>query len=385
MEKKMKAGKSIVELARELERIKGAARDFVVPVEKLRAEVQVTSFTGAERHPNGEPKLIKSVKLGFENGERHAYGLNPWSTTQLAGYTDIPKAYFDRINEENPALLADNINHGLETQARISRKAGKPESRMLRTLDGNVRGLLSPRYRILDAHDMLESVFPVIADKGMEVVSSEVTERRLFIKALSPRLTAEVKKGDVVQHGLVISTSDVGAGSVRVEPFIWRLVCLNGMISNTAIRRFHVGKNQAEEDIRELLSDRTRDLSDAAFWSQVRDVVLGSLKPENFEREVDRLRLAADLPIKNLDLPRVVELTMKATGLNGEGKKNSILSALASGNEGAGLTQWGLLNSITRAAQSDDFSYEESIEMERAAGSILELPRKQWEVIAASA
>jgi Domain of unknown function (DUF932) len=380
----MKTGKSLVELAKELERIKSAARDFVVPVEKLQAEAIGDRITDLDGAPI-QGRYDRKVKLSFSNGTKHSFGLNPWSASQLAGYTDIPKAYFDRIHEENPGLLADNINHGLEKITAQARKEGAPASRMVRTLDGNVRGLLSSRYRILDAHDMLESVFPVIADKGMQVVSSEVTERRLFIKALSPKLTAEVKKGDVVQHGLVISTSDVGAGSVRVEPFIFRLVCLNGMISNTAIRRFHVGKNQAEEDIRELLSDRTRELSDSAFWSQVRDVVLGSLKPENFEREVDRLRLAADLPIKNLDLPRVVELTMKATGLTGEGKKNGILAALASGNEGAGLTQWGLINSITRAAQADDVSYEASIEMERAAGAVLELPRRSWEVIAASA
>jgi Domain of unknown function (DUF932) len=365
----MKQGKSIVELAKELERVKVAAKDFVVPTEKLVAKV-----VEAEK-----PKLA----LTFQNGKEHSFGLNSWSSSQLAGYTDIPKNYFDRIADENPALAAENVNHGLERIAKAARKEAKNESRLVRTIDGHVRGLMSSRYRILDAHDMLETVFPVIQSKGMEVVSSEVTERRLFIKALSPKLTAEVKKGDVVQYGLLISTSDVGAGSVRVEPFLFRLVCLNGMISNTAIRKFHVGRNQAEDDIRELLSDKTRDLEDAAFWASVRDVTLSSMKPENFEAQVDRLRVAANLEIKNFDLPRVVELTMRATGLTGEGKKNSILAALASGNEGAGLTQWGLINSITRAAQDDAVTYEDSIEMERAAGQILELPKAQWSTIAA--
>lgn len=378
----MKTGKSLVELAQELTRIKAAARDFVVPTEKLRAEAH--DETG--RDTKGlVPRTSDKVKLVFENGSKHSFGLNSWSAGQLANYTDIPKAYFDRLSEENPELIASNINHGLSKIARDSRRAGKPESRMVRTLDGNVRGMLSSRYRILDAHDMLESVLPVISDKGMDVLSSEVTERRLFIKAVSPRLQAEVKKGDVVQYGLTISTSDVGAGSVRVEPLIYRLACLNGMISTTAIRKFHVGKNQAEDDIRELLSDKTRELSDAAFWAQVRDVVLGSMRPENFEAQVDRLRVAANEEIKNFDLPRVVELTMRATGLSGEGKKNSILAALASGNEGAGLTRWGLINSFTRAAQDDAVNYEESIEMERAAGQILELPKASWSAIASVA
>lgn len=372
----MKIGKTLVEMAQELERIKKAARDFVVPVEKLHAEVIAVETAN-------EP--LQSVALGFEGGAKHSFVLNSWSAGQLAGYTEIPKQYFDRIQTENPKLLVDNVNHGLEKIARDTRKAGKPDARMLRTLDGNVRGLLSARYRILDAHDMLEAVLPTMLDKGMEVKSSEITERRLFIKALSPNLKAEVKKGDVVQYGLVVSTSDVGSGSVRVEPLIYRLICENGMISSTAIRKFHIGKNQAEDDIRELLSDRTRELSDAAFWAQVRDVVIGSMRAENFEKEVDRLRVAANEEIRNFDLPRVVELTMQATRVTGESKKNSILSALASGNEGSGLTRWGLINAFTRAAQAEDIGYEESIEMERAAGAILELPKNAWSHIASVA
>lgn len=157
------------------------------------------------------------------------------------------------------------------------------------------------------------------------------------------------------------------------------------MIANTAIRKFHVGKSQAEDDIRELLSDKTKELTDAAFLAQVRDVVLSSMQPEQFEKQVDRIRLAAGQPIKNFDLNEVVELTMKRVGVTGENKKNSILAALASGNQGAGLTRWGLVNSFTYAAQADDVDYEESIEMERAAGQILELPATDWRRIAEGA
>ncbi len=360
-EKKMKTGKSLMELAQEVTRIQASKRDFVVPVAKL------------------EPIATESgLSLGFTNGEHHEFKLNNWSNSQLASYTDIPKAYYDRINEENPTLLADNVKHAFKKAT-----TNPQESRMIRTLDGNVRGLLSSRYRILDSHDMLESVLPTMLDSGMDIVSSEVTERRLFIKALSPKLQSEVTKGDVVQYGLVVSTSDVGAGSVRVEPLIYRLICENGMIADTAMRKFHMGRNQADENIRELLSDSTRALDDRAFWASVRDIVIASMKPENFEKQVDRLREAAGEKIESFDLPRIVELSMKATGINGEMKKNSILSALASGNEGAGLTRWGLVNSFTRAAQADHFSYEESIEMERAAGTILELPKSAWKTIAA--
>ena len=370
-------------MATELMRIKEASKDFIVPTEMLVAQVVDVPSRNTIEADAGMKR--KDVALTFENGKRHTFGVNDWSAGQLAGVADIPKPYFDRIRKENPVLLADSINHGLDRVATVAKASGKRDSRMVRTLDGRVRGLLSSRYRVLDAHDLLVAVAPTMIEKGMEVVSTEITESKFYIKALSPRLKADIKPGDTVQYGLTISTSDVGAGSVRVEPLLFRLVCSNGMISNTALRKFHVGRNQSENEVRELFSDKTRELGDAAFWAEVRDVVLGSMRPEQFEAQVDRLRLAANEEIKNFDLPRVVELAMKATGIGGEAKQNSILAALASGNEGAALTKWGLINSFTRAAHAMDIGYEESIEMERAGGKILELSPKEWSTISAVA
>ena len=352
----MKQGLSLTQLAQRLTEINETKKDFIVPVSQLKAQT------------NEENKVC----LSFDGVSPQR--LNNWSTGQLASFTEIPKQYLDRISQENPELAVKNINHGLE-------KKGN-EARMVRTLDGNVRGLLSSRYRILDAYDMLEATLPTMLDQKMNIVSSEITENKLYLKALTPNLKSEIVPGDVVQHGLIISTSDVGAGSVRVEPLIYRLVCSNGLIMPSSIRKYHVGRNQAEDDIRELLTDKTREMTDAAFWAQVRDIVNASLKPENFEREVSRIKQSQGLKIENFDLPKVVELTMKAVNVTGEEKKNSILSALASGNEGAGLTQWGLINSFTRAAQDEKFNYETSIELERAAGQILELSPSQWKTIA---
>ncbi len=361
----MKQGKSLVEMAQELSRIAETKKDYIVPVEKMQA-------------------VVKDEKLAiqFENGHVNQYPVNQWAASQLATFTDIPKNYLiDRLAVENPQLAADNVNHALDRIIKKAKNERKTESRLIRTLDGNVRGLMSSRYRILDGHDLFEVSMRAAQEHGLTVAASEITDKRMFMKFLSPKLKSEVKKGDVVQYGLQVSTSDVGSGKIWVEPFTLRLLCMNGAISSNSFSKMHIGRNQSENDVFELLSDSTKDLTDAAFWASIHDVITASLKPEFFEQEVDKLRVAANEEIKNFDLPRVVELTMKATGLVGEGKKNSILAALASGNEGAGLTRWGLINSFTRAAQDDAFTFEESIEMERAGGQILELAPNAWKTI----
>ena len=180
----------------------------------------------------------------------------------------------------------------------------------------------------------------------------------------------------------MISTSDVGAGSLRVEPFLNRLVCLNGMIMSTSMKKRHLGSNQAEKEVMELLSDKTKELNDKAFFATVRDVLIGTMNPANFEREINKLREAADQMITNFDLEQVVELSMEKVGVKGESIKTGILSALASGNEGAGLSKWGLANSFTRAAQADSLDYDSATDLERAGGEIINLSHTDWKRIA---
>lgn len=354
----MKTGKSIVELAQELQRIQESKRDFIVPTTKL--------------------SMNDQGNLEFTNGVKHEVSINNWSGGQLASYVDIPKQYFDRIKSQNPALLAQNVNHGLQVAAKSSDR----EARLVRTIDGKARGILSSKYRVLDAHDLLEATLPVLLENRFEVMSSEITDQRLYLKTVTKRIEGEVAVNDVVQYGVMLSTSDVGAGSLRVEPFFYRLACLNGMVMETKFRKAHLGSSNFDQHVQELLTDSTKKLNDAAFFATVRDYITATMKPENFERELNKMREAANQKITNFDLEKVVELTMNEVGIRGEGVKKGILAALASGNEGAGLTKWGLVNSFTRAAHSDDIDYDTATDLERAGGAVLELSPSQWKKVA---
>jgi hypothetical protein len=90
------------------------------------------------------------------------------------------------------------------------------------------------------------------------------------------------------------------------------------------------------------------------------------------------MREAATMQITNTNLDKVVELAMKEVNITGKKTKEGILHALASGNEGAGLTKWGLVNSFTRYAHSDEIDYDTATELERAGGQILDLSAGAW-------
>src|SRR5690606_27383707 len=112
---------------------------------------------------------------------------------QLSDRLGIPKAYYDRMRDAAPALFDANVNHWLS--------AGD-ERRLVRTLDGRVRAILSDRYRVLDNLDLASVAIPVLEEHGFEVVSAELTERKLYLKATTPRICAEVRPGDAVQAGI---------------------------------------------------------------------------------------------------------------------------------------------------------------------------------------
>lgn len=369
LQRKIRAGKSIQDLAAELVRIEETKKDFTVPVGALKASV-LPPFDDVSE---GKSQVV----IGFQNGRYHDYALNNWSGGQVAAFADIPREYFRRLSDESPALLAKNINHGLEKA-----KESQAKPRLLRTIDGHVRGFLSNGYRMLDSHDLMSAVMPMLVDHNFEVVSCELTEKRLYLKTATPRIQGEVKKGDVVSYGVMISTSDVGAGSLRVEPFFLRLWCLNGAVSTDSFKKAHLGSRNNERDVQEILTDATKQLNDQAFFATVRDYMAHTMKPEVFNATLLKMQDAANRPIKNLDLETVVEVTMKTVGITGEGVKKGILEALADGNQNAGLTQWGLMNSFTAAAKMPTIDYDTATDLERAGGAILNLNKSQWTRIA---
>jgi len=366
--KKMKKGKDIESLAAELVKIRASAKDIIVPTAKMR--MVVTNPTSLVLEP--EPRLQ------FDNGMN--FGFNNWPHQQVASYTNIPKGYYDKIKEEDTNVLAVCVNHGFQMAINmaLAKKRPKHDSRLIRTVGGNIRGFLSDRYRVLDCYDLFETVAPILIENGFEVLSSELTERRMYIKAVTPKIQGDIIKGHPVQYGIVISSSDVGCGSVRVEPFLYELVCTNGMTMEQTIKKFHLGGSNNEDDITELLTNEAKEARDKATWLEVRDTVRGSMEYTVFERNLDKLRVASGQPIR-AQIPDIVEVTMKEVGVTGDERKNDIIKYLANGADGRGMNKWALANAFTWAAQSDAIDYDTASELERAGGKIIELPNNKWE------
>jgi hypothetical protein len=360
----MRTGKNLVELAAEIERRAGLKRDYIAPVGKMQMAVV----------PDKGPALaMQGKELAPINALAHG---------QIAEYAGIPKAYYDRMVATQPHLLAANVNTWLNDKA--------SDKRMVRTMENSVRAFLSDKYRPLENEDLGEAVLPALLKLDLEIMSTEITERRMYIKAVDRRLFRDVPTGrkmgdgshvffDTVCPAIIISNSEVGCGRLLVETGVYTKVCTNMAMIGAGFKKTHLGaRSEISDDVYEYLSDATKKITDAAVWAQITDVIKGAFDAAKFEAVIGKLTNATEDKIEG----DVVELVNKFSKRNTltEGVRDSVLRQLI---EGGDLTRYGLHAAVTRAS-ADVEDYDLATDLERLGGSLIELPRQEWKQLLAA-
>jgi hypothetical protein len=351
----MKSGRTLVSLAQELERQLHSKKDLIVPSQLVHHR------TG----DGGETHLVID-----EGGGAVHYGVTPLARRQLSDKLKIPYAYFERMREEQPVLLDRNVNTWLQSE---------DDRRMLRTLDGKVRAVLSDRYRRLDNFDLAESVLPILQQlPEVRFESVELTETRMYLKCITSRLTCEMAPGDVVQAGVVISNSEVGQGTLSVQPLLFRLVCRNGLIAaDRTLRKTHVGRALSTEDEGlQVFQDDTLRADDKAFFLKVRDVVQAAVSETTFRQTAQKLQKTLKIPLLG-DPVKTVEVLAQRYTLNDAERSGVLRHLIAQAN----LSGYGLVNAVTHFSQELD-DYDRATEFEALGGKLIELSAPEWKGLA---
>lgn len=355
----MKTGMTLEQLAKELTRQRDAKRDYVADTRKL-------SVT----------KDAKSIELAGVG----TLPIRSYAHRQIAEKLDIPTKFYDRMQSAHPDVLANTINALFERE---------PSQNMIRVMDGQVRAVVSNKFRALDNFDLANAVLPVLLEAGVHVESADITETRMYIKAVHPTLKRELAPpaGAVmgqghtiftrlVQAAITIRNSEVGHGSLAVETGALERACTNLATFNSSFKRSHVGrKHEVDEEIAEVLSDDTRRLQDAVVWSKLRDLTVAAFDGSTFERTVEQMLKARGDAITS-PVAEVVEVLGIREGLN-ETERGSFLNYLIESGEN---TRYGLQWAATRLAQDVD-SYERASELERLGGRIIQLAPTEWKEI----
>lgn len=360
-----KHGKSLVELAQEIERQNAAKKDYIAPAARLSAVVE-------------DVKDSKQVVLNLQGQD--AFPLTQHAHGQMAQYLEIPKPYYDRMLARAPGLLAGSINEWLHQDH------GK-DKRMVRTMDGRVRAILSDRYRPLDNIDLAEAIMPVLAERDLLIISTEITERRLYIKAVDRKIEEGLPEGfrmgdgshhifDTVSPAIIIANSEIGAGSLSIESGVWTKACTNLAVFGAQMRKYHVGQRaELSDEVYAIMTDGTKQQTDKALWMQARDLVGAAFDKAKFEATTKKLIASRSDKIE-ADVVEVVERATKTFSWT-QGEKSSVLQHLIKGGD---LSRYGLHAAVTRTAE-DLEDYDRASEFEKLGGQIIELPKSEWSLL----
>ena len=354
----MKNGRSLVDIARELGRQLDTKRDMIVPTGLMHHETTGDGSTSIRVETPDGVKTFRTTEL-FRR--------------QVADKLKIPFAYFERMRTEQAPLLDRNVDTWLHHE---------PELRMVRTLDGQARAFLSDRYRRLDNYDLCDHVLPMLLElPDAKFESAELTATRLYLKVITPRVNIEIQPGDIVQAGVVISNSEVGQGTLSVQPLVYRLICKNGLIAaDRAMRKTHVGRmSDASIEAVTMFKDDTLQAEDKAFFLKVRDVVEAAVSEATFHQIAEKMRRTMGIRL-NGDPVRTIDVVGTRYLLN-ESERSGLLRHLI---EGGDLSGYGLVNAVTHFANEVD-DYDRATEFEALGGKLIEQSKAEWDMLAEAA
>lgn len=365
----MKTGKTLQELAAEIERQAATKRDYVASTASIRVE-----------------PVEKGVQLVL--GDKGAFPVNQIVHDQIAEHTGIPKKYYDKCREA-PELLANNIDVWFKRN---------PVPRLVRTLDSGARAFLSDKYQPFDNYDFGAAALPILSERKLQIASCEITEKRLYIKAVDEKLYRDVPVGYKMGDGshqifdtcapvIILSNSEVGFGRLVIETGVYTRACTNLMLfAKGGLKRTHVGARHTltdgfdVADLEQVLSNAAKRKTMEALWLQARDVIAAAFSEEVIGKRLEQLAATVNNKLPAGNVEQVLEVVQERFSLN-ETERKSVFEHLIAGGQ---LNQYGLGNAITRAAQ-DAESYDRATEMEYMGGKIVELPRTEWTQLAQAA
>mgnify|MGYP001165122895 CR=1 FL=1 len=229
----MKKGHDVRQVVQQINKDVKSKKDYIVTLNAL--EVTTSNNT----YPN----------LKFTDAPDQ-YSLTDHSMNQLCGKLEIGTQYLRKCLPVSQELVAHNLNFWI--------KNTKSKELMVRTIERDsdelpniARAVCSNRYKRIDNDVVVTHSLNKLMDLGLDIKYINYDRDTLNVTAVNPKVEGEVSEGDVVQSGVTITNSEIGSGSLMIQPFIYRLVCTNGMVVPEYLGTFlakHVGKKLETPD-----------------------------------------------------------------------------------------------------------------------------------------
>lgn len=291
-------------------------------------------------------------------------GLHDFAVGQIGDKFGIPPAYLKgKVRGAEPweTQLATTIMN--EHARNIAR-----ERVLVRSVEGEVRGFLSDKYRRLNSMEIFLAFLMGAQQTGNVLVDAHSGETKGFLEVINPKIVefdTPLNGRNYACIGWRIRNSDFGDGLLEVYQYLKIVKCMNGLVGESKIKEFHLG-GRIPQNLR--INEDTYQKDTAAKAALVRDI----MSPENMaEAQLNMISKIQDASAVELDLLAEVKKLPKV-GLT-IGESEAVGKLLIENDPDNGLqgkpSLWKLVQSMTAMARTAE--PERGRELEYIAGQML--------------
>ena len=275
-------------------------------------------------------------------------GLTTWSRRQLANLLGIRWDRWFSSEMVAPADRAEEINRRFsassgEWKIRARNLAADEEAQG----EAVLRAFVSPTYAPIDDLCVFETLGKVLGDRlqDLRFVRLDVTaESSQYAVVSLEEIDLGINKPDRHRNGFLVANSEVGARSLSLMVWIWRLVCTNGMVAAMSKIFRIIHRKRKDGLIAEKLGSAIQQL------------------PEQWKRTERTLRSARQDPVED---PHAALEVLVTAHPQLRPISDSVYEAYEQDPE---PNRFGLVQAMTRAAQG--LRPEDRLTVEEFAGRI---------------
>ena len=351
-------------------------QDFIAPTKELQFRtIELDDQPQSEiiiEGNGGEPtRFLKVNDLCFDQIAQKN-GLDVRTARRLQSeysreYDLLTNAIWQKENSKRMIRTYDDLNQGMNPS-------------------GTARAFLSDKFKTFDNSDLLESALPQLMDSDAcwKIVNCAITQKKMYIRLKSEIITgAGANVNDIMAHGIGLSNSETGAGSISAFGINWTLACLNGMQTQNITRKSHI-TSARDGDTWNILTDETKQADNHSLKLQLRDIVSSYASRDAFDENLEKMRLASEDTI-NVEASEAVENLGKVLTLSKKETSN-VLDGLLKTIGQAGyendkpVNRATFVNAVTRVgnnAKADDVDF-----WQKLGGQVLNMKKTDWNRVA---
>lgn len=266
----------------------------------------------------------------------------------LAANMNLPKETIQTMLQFSPKEILEAIRNSMKEVGR---------NRVLRTLNGEVRGVVSPRYARINH----EQLIPFINGVDLEVKSFHLDDTSLSVRMTGLECDKKsLSVGEEFSCGVLIMNDETGHYRFQVRPFIERLICSNGAVSSSALDTTvdlrHI--QSRPELLFENSTIRRLELPEAIMLNGS-EIDLSKIKT-SLDSTIEAIKYRIDNN-RELSLEQVKKV-LKELKLN-QTESGIVIERFEDAPDSESGTEWAFINGITSLAR-DTKSNDRRIQLE---------------------